>query len=54
MEKGAAHDEHSRPLFSGVVEDGWYWIEDPHFRKARRVDRELFVDLLQEVSDYEP
>ncbi|MBN1974360.1 MAG: hypothetical protein JW787_12025 [Sedimentisphaerales bacterium] len=46
-------EEISRPLFKGVDQPGWYWIENKPRGKARLVDSELFIDLLSEVSDYE-
>ena len=32
--------------------DGWYWIESVVLR-AKRIDEDLFLDLLTDVSDYE-
>lgn len=43
----------SRPLFRGVDNPGWYWIESARLGRARTVTEELFLDLLTEVSDYE-
>ncbi|MDI6792366.1 MAG: hypothetical protein QME81_05790 [bacterium] len=43
----------SKPLFRGVERPGWYWIEDKRRSKAHLLDKELFLDLLTEVSDYE-
>jgi hypothetical protein len=44
-------DERIRPLYE-VERDGWYW-EDIHRRQPVWITREVFLDLLQEVSDYE-
>ncbi len=41
------------PLYRGVSEDGWYWIESRKPSRARLLDKTLFLDLLDEVSDYE-
>lgn len=45
-------EELSRPLFKGVEHPGWYWIADTRLGRARPVTKELFLDLLREVSDY--
>lgn len=42
----------SRPFFKGVTNDGWYWIEEKRLGRVRPLDRQLFLDLLTEVSDY--
>jgi len=42
-----------RPMFRGVDDDGWYWLEEKRFGRARRLDEGLLLDLLTEVSDYE-
>lgn len=39
-------------LFRGVDRPGWYWIEDSRRGRARLVTKELFRDLVSEVSDY--
>jgi hypothetical protein len=44
--------EWSRPLFRGVDRPGWYWIEDKRLGRARPVTRQMFLDLLAEVSDH--
>ena len=41
------------PLFRGVEEAGWYWIERSRPARARRLTQELFLDLVSEVSDYD-
>ena len=50
---GKTEGEHSTPLFRGVEEAGWYWIERWRPSRARRLEEELFMDLLSEVSDYD-
>jgi hypothetical protein len=45
-------EERSAPLFRGVDQDGWYWIESGRLRRARSLNVELFLDLLSEISDY--
>ena len=45
-------EEGSWPLFKGIGQAGWYWIEDKLRGKARLIDGELFMELLSEVSDY--
>src|SRR5216683_1999689 len=43
---------HKRPLYSGVKGSGWYWIENARLGRAKRLTRQLFRDLVKEVSDY--
>ncbi len=40
-----------RRLFKNADDPGWYWIEDTHLGKARRLNKELLVDLLEEVQN---
>ncbi len=40
-------------LYRGADKEGWYWIEDSRRGKAHPVERELFFELVTEVSDYE-
>ena len=42
-----------KPLYSGVKGSGWYWIENARLGRAKRLTRQLFRDLVKEVSDYE-
>lgn len=42
-----------RPFYKGIDEPGWYWIESRVSSRGHKLDRELFLDLLAEVSDYE-
>jgi hypothetical protein len=41
-----------KPLFKNVTKAGWYWIEDSRRSKAAFVDKEVFTDLISEVSNY--
>jgi len=43
----------TRQFYKGIKESGWYWIEDKRRGKAHLLDKELFLELLSEVSDYE-
>ena len=43
----------SYSLYKRVEQDGWYWIENKRLGKAHAVNKELFFDLLAEVSDHE-
>lgn len=52
-EGGRTEQTRSIPLFRGVEEAGWYWIERWRPSRARRLTGQLFVDLLSEVSDYD-
>lgn len=48
------HQETStRQLYKGIEKTGWYWIEDRRRGKAHLLDKDLFFELLSEVSDYE-
>jgi hypothetical protein len=40
-------------FYKGIEEAGWYWIEDRRRGRAHKIDKEVFYDLLTEVSDYE-
>ncbi|MEW6235906.1 MAG: hypothetical protein AB1656_11005 [Candidatus Omnitrophota bacterium] len=39
-------------LFKGIDKKGWYYIGDALLGRAHFVDKELFFDLLEGVSDY--
>lgn len=39
------------PIRRGVDRDGWYWLESKSLR-VKRVDENLFIDLLMDVSDH--
>jgi len=51
---GKEFDRRQRAMLQGVEKEGWYWIEDRRLGRARPLDKQLFCDLLREVSDYEP
>lgn len=40
------------PFYKGVDETGWYWIENAR-NKAHKLNSDLFIELLTEVSDDE-
>ncbi len=42
-----------RPMYKGINQDGWYWIEDSYRNKAHLLNKPLFLDLITLVSDYE-
>jgi hypothetical protein len=46
-------EESARPLFKGVERPGWYWIGETRLGRAHPLTKELFLDLLSEVSDYD-
>ncbi len=43
----------STQFYKGIEKAGWYWIEDRRRGKAHFLNKELFLELLSEVSDYE-
>ncbi len=43
----------NRPMYKGINEDGWYWIEDSYRNKAHLINQTISLDLLTLVSDYE-
>ncbi len=40
-------------IYKGVTTAGWYWIEDSRRSKANLLDRDVFWEIVAEVSDYE-
>ena len=54
---GGTVENYSVPLktafYKGIDKEGWYWIENARRGKAHFLNYELFIELLQEVSDYE-
>ncbi|MCP4695774.1 MAG: hypothetical protein GY862_02835 [Gammaproteobacteria bacterium] len=46
-------DYAGKSRFKGVKKDGWYWLSPPRHRRARLIDKEFFLELLEMVSDYE-
>lgn len=53
MMDGDSTETKTVPFFEGVERPGWYWIENARRGKANLFTRELFIELLREVSDYE-
>ena len=53
VKSGEYTERNATQLFKGISKDGWYWIESKRLRKARLLDKNLFFDLISEVSDYE-
>jgi hypothetical protein len=48
------HSETSKRFFyKGIDKQGWHWIENGRRGKADFLNKDLFIELLQEVSDYE-
>ena len=45
--------ELGKPLYKGLDEDAWYWIEDSYRNRAHRLDKTLLLELITLVSDYE-
>jgi hypothetical protein len=43
----------TRPMYKGIHEKGWYWIEDSYRNKAHLMNKTLFLELMTLVSDYE-
>lgn len=41
------------PLFKGIEQEGWYWIEDSRRNRAHLLDKNLCLELLGVVSGYE-
>lgn len=46
-------ESHTKCLYRGVNEAGWYWIESRKLSRVSKLDEVLFLNLLTEVSDYE-
>jgi hypothetical protein len=40
-------------FYKGIDESDWYWIENRVSRKGHKIDEELFIDILRDISDYE-
>ncbi len=43
----------ARSLYRGFERPGWYWVENRKLAKAHLIKKDLFFDLLSEVSNYE-
>lgn len=50
---GAQAETRTTSFYKGIDKQGWYWIEDKRRGKANLFTKDLFVELLREVSDYE-
>jgi len=40
-------------FYKGMEKTGWYWADDSRRQKAHLLNKEFFLELLTEVSDYE-
>jgi hypothetical protein len=40
-------------MFKGIDQEGWYWTEDSRRNRVHLLDKNLFLELLTLVSDYE-
>ncbi|KHD06396.1 hypothetical protein PN36_24675 [Candidatus Thiomargarita nelsonii] len=45
--------ELGKPLYKGLNQDAWYWIEDSYRNRAHRLEKSLLLELITLVSDYE-
>ncbi len=50
---GGQAETRTTRFYKGIENQGWYWIEDKRRGKANLFTKELFTELLREVSDYE-
>lgn len=46
-------EKHTKQFYRGIDEAGWYWIESKVSSKGHKLSKDLFLDLLAEVSNYE-
>ncbi|TWI63397.1 hypothetical protein LZ24_03268 [Desulfobotulus alkaliphilus] len=53
VQAGDYQEAVTRQFYKGIDISGWYWIEDKRRGKAHLLDKELFFELISEVSDYE-
>ena len=42
-----------KPMFKGIDDNGWYWVENSRLDRANTINKEVFHDLITVVSDYE-
>lgn len=42
--------ERTKPMFRGAEKGGWYWIEEQRLGRARSLDKELLMDLVEAVQ----
>ncbi|MCX7113642.1 MAG: hypothetical protein NTX45_26870 [Proteobacteria bacterium] len=52
-EEGSVKKSGIQPLYRGVEEAGWYWVESRKLSRAHKFDECLFYELLRWVSDYD-
>ena len=43
----------TRHFYKGIDTPGWYWIDNRASSRGHKIDRDLFLNLLAEVSDHE-
>jgi hypothetical protein len=43
----------TRHFYKGIDTPGWYWIDNRASSRGHKLDRDLFLNLLAEVSDHE-
>jgi len=48
-----ARPELGKPLYKGLNQDAWYWIEDSYRNRAHCLEKSLLLELITLVSDYE-
>ncbi len=48
----ASREVSTRPLYKGVTDAGWYWIESKKLARAYKLDKTLFFELLSLVSGH--
>ncbi|MBF0234566.1 MAG: hypothetical protein HQK65_16215 [Desulfamplus sp.] len=53
MTVGDYKETRTTSFYEGIDKQGWYWIEDKKRGKAILFTKDLFIELLREVSDYE-
>jgi hypothetical protein len=53
VENGEEIETTFTPIFHNVTEPGWYWIEDKTRGRAYQMGKELFLDLVRTVSEYD-
>jgi len=42
-----------KPMFKGIDNDGWYWVEESLNDKAHFMNKNTLLDVITQVSDYE-
>jgi hypothetical protein len=45
--------ELGKPLYKGLNQDAWYWIEDSYRNRAHSLEASILLELITLVSDYE-